>query len=221
MNSSMQLRPFGGEQLACFLHAWLCAGAAGRRRRRIVEGTGRIAAMSDQHTVGNRSVARAGRNGGAYPRQVPLEANPAAERRATNNAVAYWDLVRGEAAVPSLSDIEVMDSATIWNHRFLIRRDRDITDSVFIVCGASARKAIDLPALGRCLADTLPASIDEEVYRACEMAGRDLRPEHLEGEFTRIDGQDIQFRAVFMPLRALSNDLGYIFGAFSARPLIR
>lgn len=175
--------------------------------------------MSDQFTTDHKGSGKTGTDGSVKLRSVSLQAVGGQERRATANAVDYWNLVRGDALVPSLGDIEVMDSATIWNSRFLIRRDRHIADSVFIVCGAAARRAIDLPALGRSLADALPRSIDEEVYRACQMAANGLRPEHLQGEFTRIDGQDIQFRAVFMPLRALSNDLGYVFGAFSGRTL--
>jgi len=152
-----------------------------------------------------------------FPRTVELTPGEARERRATSNAERYWDMVRGGNPVPKLSDIDMEQSSALWNNRFLIRRDREITQSVFIVCGLEARRAIGLPALGRCLGEVLPRSIAEEVYQACDMANRDSRPEHLQGVFTGHDGRQMLFRSVFMPLRALSNDLGYVFGAFSAR----
>lgn len=157
----------------------------------------------------------------AFTGPVLVKHAPMSERRASGIAERYWQTIRGANLVPGLSDVEMEAGATGWNDRFLIRRDRDITASVFIVCGLSARKALGMPALGRSMAEVLPPAISEEVYQACEMAGRDLRPEHLQGEFAAIDGRRVLFRSVYMPLRALSNDLGYIFGAFSARPMRR
>lgn len=153
----------------------------------------------------------------SYPRPVLVQRSQLSERRATGVAERYWHNVRGSNLVPSLSDVDLEPASMGWDSRFLIRRDREIADSVFIVCGLGARQALGMPALGRCMGEVLPPAISEEVYGACAMASRDLRPEHLQGEYAGRDGRRMLFRAVFMPLRALSNDLGYIFGAFSAR----
>lgn len=173
--------------------------------------------MSDNRRTDNAQVHDGETGETGYPRRVILDGSLAAERRATGIAERYWRAVGGEAGVPSLNDIDMEQTSSIWSDRFLIRRDHDIAQSVFIVCGLRARRAIGLPALGRCLGEVLPSSIAEEIYQACDMATRDARPEHLQGVFTSQDGRRLLFRGVFMPLRALSNDLGYIFGAFSAR----
>lgn len=154
-----------------------------------------------------------------FPRPVLVRHSQLSERRATGATERYWNNVRGDNLVPSLSDVDMEPASASWDNRFLIRRDREIPHSVFIVCGLGARQALGMPALGHCMNEVLPPSIAEEIYQACAMASRDLRPEHLQGEFAGTDGRRMLFRSVFMPLRALSNDLGYIFGAFSARAM--
>ena len=71
--------------------------------------------MSDNRRTDNAQVHDGETGETGYPRRVILDGSLAAERRATGIAERYWRAVGGEAGVPSLNDIDMEQTSSIWS----------------------------------------------------------------------------------------------------------
>lgn len=142
-----------------------------------------------------------------------------AERRSGLRALESWRVVRSGLAVPTLMDLCRQSDQAAWDNRFLLWRAENAADSIFVVCGAGAREALQMDRLGQPLSDVLPSAGREEIIAACSKSVLFSQPVRSEGSFNATADKVTLYRAVFAPVRAHTDELGYVMGVFSATHL--
>lgn len=148
---------------------------------------------------------------------LPHGRHPGAERRATLLALNHWNATPVGEGIPDISGIVTHDR-DLARHEFLIKLDATSGQGVFIRCGAGIGFGDGGKAVGTAILDSVPEPLGDLFSEACAAAQSTLRPVDREGEAASGD-TDFPYRAVFMPVRSLSGDPGYIFGAFSTKGL--
>ncbi|MDP6343033.1 MAG: hypothetical protein QF578_20865 [Alphaproteobacteria bacterium] len=141
----------------------------------------------------------------------------AIERRATVQANRFWQEARAKHNVPALGSLKVGSPTGSWRNRFLLRCDRRLPQSVFIVCGRNVQQDFGVDRLGSTLEDTLPPTLRDGVIRSCQRSIDGSCPIEMEGSYGVSDAARVVYRSIFMPVRAMANDSGYIFGAYSCK----
>ncbi|MDP6707803.1 MAG: PAS domain-containing protein [Alphaproteobacteria bacterium] len=148
---------------------------------------------------------------------------PGTGRRAADRILEHWQRIRGEGTtLPSLADLALGEYPDIVERSFLLREDRDPRISVFILCGKSVSEAIGSDPLGLALEDVLAKRIEARLCEACDQAIREVRPVRSEGAYQAEDGNDVHYRAIFMPARSGRQfEDGYVFGTFGKKTALR
>lgn len=151
--------------------------------------------------------------------QTPLARAGATERRGALRTLERWRLLRSGLAAPTLMDLQGDCEEAVWRDRFLLWRAENPAESTFVVCGAGAREALAMDCLGMRLSDALPEAGRAEIIAACNKATTLSQPVKIEGSFNATPTTVTLYRAIFMPVRALTDELGYIMGAIGAAHL--
>jgi len=87
--------------------------------------------------------------------------------------------------------------------------------AVFIACGDSLQANWKLNRLGATLEDALPGALRDRFTAGCSQTLAQGEPVPLEGSYRDEDDEEILFRCVMMPVRAVSDDVSFIYGAYS------
>ncbi len=142
---------------------------------------------------------------------------PGRDRRATVRAKHEWQMARGEDEQPTLPKLGIGDSAGEWHDRFLIRSDDHMPHAVFITCGVTLRSDWDMDNVGTTLQDAIPGELQDRFTEGCARSLEQGIPVPLEGRFRDDDDAEVTFRCVMMPVKALNDDVTFIYGAYSQK----
>ncbi len=148
---------------------------------------------------------------------MPAQDTDHDERRATGRAGRSWQDARGGEAIPSLSSLTIDDLSSEWNDRFLIRGADDIQRAVFIACGDSLQSEWRMERLGETLEDTLPAELCSRFAEGCRRSLEEGCPVPVEGSYRNDADCEVLFRCVMMPVRAMNDEIDFVYGAYSHR----
>ena len=130
-------------------------------------------------------------------------------------AGADWAQACAETTPPSLTRLGIGDTAGEWHDRFLIRSDAHMPHAVFIACGNSLQADWEMERLGATLEDALPGELQNRFAEGCLKSLETGRPVPVEGRYRDDDDAEVLFRCVMMPVRAVSDDMEFIYGAYS------
>lgn len=151
---------------------------------------------------------------------LPLQKlRPGREQRATQRALAYWESIKDDDALPKFGDFRFAHREVNESTRFLLKQDHMASNSVFILCGDSVASSFGGSPVRKTLAETAPKEMRSQLSSDCEAAVSSAAPAGSEGWFvSRDDGGRVFYRYVFLPLEASYSRLGYVFGAYSSAP---
>lgn len=151
---------------------------------------------------------------------LPIPSQPSShegEQRATQQALRYWDGLRGHRAMPRFSDFRYDDGLS-WNSSlFLLKEDDLVGNSVFILCGERAAAWLGGQPIRKTLFEVLPGQIRDQATRDCRCAVENKGPAGSEGWYRPRGRPKVLYRYVFLPLEASLTESGYILGAYSGR----
>jgi hypothetical protein len=133
-------------------------------------------------------------------------------------ALSHWTAAQAGDGIPEISAIMTRDR-DLARHEFLIKLDATSGQGVFIRCGEGVGFGRGGKAVGSAILDTIPEPLGDLFSDACIAAQSTLRPVDREGEAASEDDADIRYRAIFMPVRSMSGEPGYIFGALTGSGL--
>lgn len=137
------------------------------------------------------------------------------QRRATDRASAYWRDASGDDAWPSLTSLKIGDMAEDWHDQFVIRSDRPMPNAVFIACGDTLQSDWAMERLGTTLEDALPGALRDRFVEGCRRSLEEGRPVPVEGRYHDRDLSEVWFRCVMMPVQAMNDGVGLVYGAYS------
>ncbi len=168
---------------------------------------------------------------------APVSAPGPHERRGTARAMSAWASLRGNNAIPALTDLLGRHRA-IAAQEFLLKTDPIPRLSVFIYCGEALRNVLGRPVLGATFWDCIPRAARDTLSEACAAAMAQGAMVDRAGAFEAEAGLEIRYRGIFMPLRSPplcspalcspalrspalcspgDDDPGYLFGAYGSR----
>ncbi|MBT4490577.1 MAG: hypothetical protein HOK30_23945 [Rhodospirillaceae bacterium] len=136
-------------------------------------------------------------------------------RRATERADADWRDACGDEAVPTLSDLGILDTAGDWHDRFLIRFDDQRPNAVVIACGDTVRDDWDIDRLGDTLAVSLPDGLQELFAEGCRQSLEEGGPVPVEGSYQHPELREVLFRCIMMPVQGINEGGNFVCGAYS------
>jgi hypothetical protein len=134
------------------------------------------------------------------------------ERRAIRRALADWERLCADGAIPVLTELSPLRSPIDWTDRFLLACDREPARSVFVLCGARVEAAFERRIIGRTLGEI--AARQGGLVRACAQAMREQRPCEVEDVFRNAARRLVLYRAVFLPVRSADGCGAYLMGAY-------
>jgi hypothetical protein len=139
------------------------------------------------------------------------------ERRATGRAGSNWQAAKGAEAIPSLTALGVGDMSAEWSNRFLIRCDKEMPRAVFIACGNALQSEWDIERMGETLENALPVELCGRFAEGCQRSLTEGCPVPVEGSYRTDADCEVMFRCVMMPVRAMNDEIEFVYGAYSHR----
>lgn len=153
----------------------------------------------------------------AQTKILPLTLMPLSgeqEQRATQQALCYWNKLRGDRCAPQFGDFRYVEDSP-WNaDRFILKQDSYTAHSVFILCGERVAASFGGRPIRKTLMEVVPPPLRRRMTDDCEHAAEALVPAGSEGWFVRPSGRKVFCRYIFLPLEASFSRFGYIFGAY-------
>lgn len=158
---------------------------------------------------------------GALPRPPQGIAPEGYERRTTLQALKTWNAAGADDDIPELTDLTggsamAVEQELFTENQFLIMVNADTTESVIIFYGSDLPNMLGPDNVGNSLQRTLPAALKDIFQDACMEAVNNGNAVYRNGMVDTPSGNDVLYRSIFMPLRAVSHPARvYVFGAFS------
>lgn len=143
------------------------------------------------------------------------EHETADERRATTRADAAWQDARGIADHPALTNLDIGGDVKDWHDRFLIRSDHHMPHAVFIACGTGLQSSWQMKRLGGTLEAILPHELCGRFSEGCSKSLATGSPVPVDGSYRDDQRREVLFRSIMMPVRAMNDDVDFIYGAYS------
>lgn len=140
------------------------------------------------------------------------------ERRATSVALSHWNAASAGDGIPDISRVVTRDRDLARNE-FLIKLDANSGQGVFIRCGEGVGFRREGSIVGTAIEESVPSPLGDLISEACVAAQSALRPVDRESGSAAAGDTDFRYRGIFMPVRSMSGDPGYIFGALSSNGL--
>ncbi len=125
--------------------------------------------------------------------KVPLK-----NRRAVDEALAYWEWLKGPRDFPSAGEIDPMRIPGIWRYAFVVDLAEAIPDSVVSRTGSKLREFCGGNPRGKRIADCLPPEIRAHMVALIEMATNTKHPAMESG--TAGEAETLAYRLAVMPL---------------------
>ena len=155
----------------------------------------------------------------AHAQPLPLQKlRPGHEKRATQRALAYWESIRDEGALPKFGDFRFAHREVNDTARFLLKQDHVVENSVFILCGDTVASSFGGSPVRKTLSESAPDEMRDRLSADCAAAVAGAAPAGSEGWY--LSGQSdrrIYYRYIFLPMDASCSRLGYVFGAYSCK----
>jgi hypothetical protein len=151
----------------------------------------------------------------------PSDHYPYGERRLSLRLLRYWDEKRGARAMPIESDIDPDVLGDDWEYCFLLQaRDvATIADYNFTYLGDKILRAYFDTSIDA----HNPHMIGPNAFRLSRYFNRVIEtqaPVMDEGAFETLQGRQILYRQVLLPLGAVDKDIDAIFGGMNYKLMV-
>jgi hypothetical protein len=147
---------------------------------------------------------------------------PTSEGRAVNRLSFYWDGIRKDRPIPSISDIDPRTAPVVWDSCFILVLDSPLSRSFFDYAGPLIAADLGFDPTGRPVNEVPTETLVSIALSRLDQAVRESRPVTLEGAAALAAGCKRAYRAVLLPLAGRGDAAtGYVLGAISSRTVDR
>ena len=141
---------------------------------------------------------------------------PAAkDRRLVHRMLYFWAGLKGDAARPSIDDLEVAAMPEDWRSCFLLSRSNPDGRYVFDVLGEAFLAECERETIGP-LADVPPGCLLDHTTRPLPLVLADKVPVTTGGDFHR-GRKVVRFRSILLPFEGRVSSSIYLLGAANSR----
>jgi len=142
------------------------------------------------------------------------EERPYVERRAVGRALSCWDRLRKIKEFPSRADcLEIFDD-DLTNGVIVIQFTPREEDDLIVECGPFFRDAYGRDPVGLSAKRILPSSTDRGLI-FWRVAAEMRKPIADVGEFINLNGEEILYRSVLLPISEDGKRITHLMAAFS------
>jgi hypothetical protein len=140
----------------------------------------------------------------------PTPPQPQTEQRLTFRLLSYWNRIRGERRMPSLSDVNIQEILELWYFSFTI--DVRETDHKFHYLGSSLRDVFKEDYTGYSVQDAM--NDDVMVNNTIGFYERAILSQEpvMEAESFFSEGDEIRYRSIIVPLSSDGQTVDFLMG---------
>ena len=139
---------------------------------------------------------------------------PFIERRAVGRALSCWDRLRETKEFPSRADCLAIFDEDLANGVILIEFTPQEEDNLIVECGSLFRDAYGRDPVGLAANKVLPSATDRGLI-FWQVAAEMRKPIADVGEFTNLNGENVLYRSVFLPISEDGKRITHLMAAFS------
>ena len=141
------------------------------------------------------------------------------ERRVVGRALAHWDKLRGDRRFPSHEDITPAAANGLSENIFVIALRGSEDEDEIVSSGNAFKSALKFDPVGKKVTEIMPSAKDKGLS-FCRTAAALKKPIADIGRFTNVDGEEVRYRSILLPLSDDQENINYLLGAFSFKTVI-
>lgn len=139
---------------------------------------------------------------------------PFTERRAVGRALSCWDHLLKTKKFPSRADCLAIFDEDLINGVIVIEFTPQEEDDLIVECGSLFRDAYGRDPVGLAAKNVLPSATDRGLI-FWRVAAEMRKPIADVGEFTNLNGENVLYRSVFLPISEDGERITHLMAAFS------
>lgn len=138
------------------------------------------------------------------------------EKRMTFRLLSYWQRARGEKEMPSLAEVNISEIEEVWHYTFTLALGVDEADHHFQYFGPELASTFGRDYTGMTLEESLSDIMINNTIGYYDEVLETRRPTSQSSEFF-MNGQEIRYRSIILPLSSNGETIDYMFGTTNYR----